>query len=219
MGVVITISGAVGGIGTSTLAYAVARQRPGGALLVDAQLSGAPLDLLTGIETEPGTRWHQIHVSSAAIEAGTIFSALPAAGGAAVLSASRLGVVQPIALTHLVEATRSVCDLVVVDIDLRSPVIDLLQPDLRVVTLPATILGIGAAVGTVAASCELVVMRSMYEDFLPTTLTQYVPHPVLGVVEHERAVWQSLRARQAPPDRSSVMQVAERITERVLNAA
>ena len=218
MGAVITISGAVGGIGTSTLAYAVARQRPARALLIDAQLSGAPLDLLTGIETEPGTRWHQIHVSSAAIEASTILSALPAAGEVAVLSSSRLGVVQPIALTHLVEATRRVCDLVVVDIDPRSPVIDLLQPDLRVVTLPATILGIGAVAGTVAETAELVIMRSMCEDFLPKTLTQYVPHPVLGVVEQERMVWQSLRARQAPPDRSSVMQVAARISERVLDA-
>ena len=72
MGSVITVSGAVGGVGTSTLAYAIASQLPQSAVLIDAQPSGTPIELLIGGESEPGTRWHQIHVATPDIDPKTV---------------------------------------------------------------------------------------------------------------------------------------------------
>ena len=219
MGAVITVSGAIGGIGTSTLAYAIALQCPGRALLIDAQLSGAPLDLLVGAESEPGTRWHQIHVASASIDPETVLSALPHQHGIAVLSSSRLGLVQPIALAHLVDATRTSVDLVVIDIASRSSAIDLLQPDEQVVTLTCTIEGVGGVLSANCATSRLVVMRSVNEDFLPTQIGKYLPNPQAGVVDHDRSVWLALRNRIPLPAKSSVMRTARRVVESARDAA
>lgn len=219
MGSVIAVSGAVGGIGTSTLAYALALRVASRAVLIDAQSSGVPIDLLIGGESEPGTRWHQIHLASAEIDSETVRNALPQWNGVRFLSANRFGTAHMPALTHLVTALRSDLDYIVVDVDGRSSLLDALQPDVHVLVVPNTIYGLGAAVPSIRDNTALVVVRSHLEDFRAEEIGGYLSQPVFGVLEHERSVWMSLRMRAALPAHARVMQVAERIILRTADAA
>ena len=219
MGSVITVSGAVGGVGTSTLAYAIASQLPQSAVLIDAQPSGTPIELLIGGESEPGTRWHQIHVATPDIDPETVLAALPSWNGLRFLSANVHGTAHQPALSHLVDALRRRCELVVVDVDARSDLIDVIQPDLRLLAVPNTIYGLGAAVAAVHADTEIVVMRSHLEDFRPEEIGKYIGNPIHGPVEIERVVWLALRTRSPLPMNTSVMQVADQLVTRIANAA
>ena len=63
---VITLSGASGGAGTTTLAAMLTRElakRENECAIVDADVraGGGGLDVLLGIEHESGSRWHDIH--------------------------------------------------------------------------------------------------------------------------------------------------------------
>lgn len=219
MGSVIAVSGAVGGVGTSTLAYAIALQGAPSAVLIDAQSSGTPLELLIGGESAPGTRWHQIQISTSAIDSETIMSALPEWNGVRFLSASRSGTVHQPALTHLVSSLRGSVEHIVIDVPARSALLDALQPDVHIMVIPNTIYGLGAAVGSLREDTKLAVVRSQLEDFRAYEITQYVAQTSLGVLEHERSVWMALRARAALPTNSSVMRLAAQVVAKVADAA
>jgi len=216
---VIAVSGAVGGIGTSTFAYALALHAAPTGTLIDARRSGVPLELLIGGESEPGTRWHQIHVTSAAIDAETIRSALPKWNDVLFLSANRLGSVRSPALAHIVDALRQGSADVVVDVDARSSLIDTIHPDLHVLVVPNTIYGLGAAVPALRENTSLLVVRTQLEDFRSDEISRYLSQPVLGVIQHERSVWMALRARKALPTDSSVMRSAALLVARTADAA
>lgn len=218
MGYVIAVCGAVGGIGASTLAYALALQAPTASVLIDARRFGTPLDLLIGAEENPGTRWHQIHVATPDIAVETVLAALPTWNGLRFLSSSAQGTVHQPAFMHLVNVLREQCN-VVIDIDARSELIDLLHPDLHIVAVPNTIYGLGGAVAAIRSESELVVMRTQLEDFRAEQFSRYLPNPVLGVVDFDRAVWIALRTREPIPGKTALMRVAESIVKRFADAA
>ncbi|WP_067718606.1 septum site-determining protein Ssd [Nocardia yamanashiensis] len=94
-GAVVAIAGACGGAGASTLAAAVAltaathyRDRT---LLIDAAPYGGGLDLLLGIEQNPGLRWPDLAIENGRISAVALHQALPAISGVSVLSCGRGG--------------------------------------------------------------------------------------------------------------------------------
>lgn len=218
MGFVIAVSGAVGGIGTSTFAYALALQARPDVVLIDARSDGTPLDLLIGAETEPGTRWHQIHVSRTDLDADMVLSALPEWQGIRFLSASRQGTAQAAALDVLTTTLRGDDHTLVVDVSARSSMLDLLQPDLHVLCVPNTIYGLGAALPSMRDDTVLVVMRSLTEDFRADDLGKYVPQPRLGVVEPQREIAMAMRARMPLPPKSSVMRAAADVMTRLHHA-
>ena len=207
MGLVVTVSGAVGGIGTSTFAYALALQQPERAVLIDAQPAGTPLDLLIGAEAEPGTRWRHVHVT-ADIGPETIRAALPSWQRIRFLSADRERTANAAALLHLVSALRA-DDLVILDIDARNPVLETLQPDLRVLLVPTTIYGLGAALCVEGAVPVLV--ETMPADFSVHDFAQYLPG--VATFNHELAVWQLMRETSMPPLTSSVMRAAAAVMQ------
>ncbi|MDO5031870.1 septum site-determining protein Ssd [Corynebacterium sp.] len=84
----VAVTGSAGGVGTSTLALAIAREADA-ALLVDASPYSGGLDLLAGIESEPGARWPDFAAGTGAVDPVELARALPSAGGLAVLSAAR----------------------------------------------------------------------------------------------------------------------------------
>lgn len=219
MGSVIAVSGAVGGIGASTLAYAIASQVPQSSVLIDARTSGVPLELLIGGEAEPGTRWHQIHISTPDIDPETVLAALPEWNGVRFLSSNAQGVVHQPAFLHIVSVLREHCQFVVIDIGARSELLEALQPDLHVLAVPNTIYGLGAAVASLRQNTELVVTRSHLEDFRPDELARYLQQPSLGTIEIERTVWLALRTRSALPTNTTVMKTADRIIMRLADAA
>lgn len=214
MGHVATVSGAVGGIGTSTLAYALALQPSTVVALIDAQSDGAPLDILIGSEGVPGARWSQVRVQSEAIDADTILDALPEHAGIHVLSSDRAGTSDARALRFLVGALRDHCDLVVLDIPSRDTGLDALQPDLRVMLLPPTVAALGSALA--APSTDLIVVADIGRADFPIGATgDYLGGEVAGVVRWQRAVTMAAAQCVPPPASSDVMKVAAGIWGRL----
>ncbi|TQF74977.1 hypothetical protein FK531_02665 [Rhodococcus spelaei] len=161
-GAMIAVLGGRGGAGASTLAAATAltasARRGRGGLLVDCDPRGGGLDLLLGVERNPGLRWPAVVIEGGAVSAAALHDALPRTDdGVAVLSCGRgAGAAAPgaAALRAVVEAGRGVGDLVVCDVP-RQPgsatetVLDL--ADLVVVVVPAQ-LRAAAAAETLAAA-------------------------------------------------------------------
>ena len=98
----IAVVGTSGGVGVSTFAAALARTKcsdDGRALLIDATPYSGGLDLLLGIEAEPGARWPELTVGDGSIDAADLYRALPSTrDGVAVLSATRSTVADPFRL-------------------------------------------------------------------------------------------------------------------------
>lgn len=97
-GRVIAVAGACGGAGTSTFAAALARRlrRAGESTsLVDLVVPGAGVDVLLGVEDEPGARWPELAAARGEVDGAGLLAALPRWGSVPVLSASRLHVERP----------------------------------------------------------------------------------------------------------------------------
>jgi hypothetical protein len=82
---VLGVLGAVGGIGTSTVAAALAQV--GAAVLVDADPAAGGADVLLGIEGVPGARWSGVRLAGGRLDPGAFADGLPRWGRARVLAA------------------------------------------------------------------------------------------------------------------------------------
>lgn len=90
--VVVGVVGARGGAGASTVvaALAVAGVARGlGVVLVDGQHTGAGVDVLLGVEEQPGLRWADLQDARGDVDASRLLGLLPRWSGAYVLSADR----------------------------------------------------------------------------------------------------------------------------------
>lgn len=88
------VVGACGGAGTSVLAAALARalrRRAGAAALVDLDVPGAGLDVLLGVEADPGARWPELADARGSLDADGLVAALPRWRAVPLLSGSREG--------------------------------------------------------------------------------------------------------------------------------
>ena len=218
MGQVITVSGAVGGIGTSTFAYAMALQSGSSTVLIDAQPSGAPIDLLLGMEREPGTRWSQVRVQSDAISADAVLSALPQRDGVHVLSADADAVADPRAAVHLVRALRTQCDLVVIDLPARHALHEVDLADVRVLLVPPTVLGVGAVLAS-AVPTHLIIVDTGNGDFAAAHIAQYLPHATPRTIRWQHAIGAAGRACTPPPDHTDAMRIAADLWQEVSQRA
>lgn len=120
----IAVVGASGGVGTSTLAVALARtvsHSQDAALLIDAISHSGGLDLLMGLESAPGARWPDVSVGTGTIDATGLASALPTSSdGITVLSTTRSQVETPFrlqaeAVDRMVSAAASGFHVIIVD--------------------------------------------------------------------------------------------------------
>lgn len=83
----LSIAGAVGGAGTSTLSAAVATQAAG-SVLIDADPRGGGLDLLLGVEEHTGVRWNDLGRATG-LDAAALLAALPEVEGFRLLGPAR----------------------------------------------------------------------------------------------------------------------------------
>ena len=91
---VVGVIGGRGGAGASTLAVGLAAVAAGSGvatLLVDADPLGGGLDLLVGVEQEPGLRWADLAGARGRLQPGVLSGMLPAVDDLAVLSWGRSG--------------------------------------------------------------------------------------------------------------------------------
>ncbi len=85
-GGVIAVVGGKGGVGASVFAAAIATCAKPAALLVDLDPLGAGVDLLFGLERQPGLRWPDLRLQGGRVSAAALQRALPNKGMVAVLS-------------------------------------------------------------------------------------------------------------------------------------
>ena len=117
----IGVVGACGGVGTSVFAAALAAAaaRAGArTVLVDGARDGGGLDVLLGIEDEPGLRWPDLHAARGEVVGEQLHALLPCWRGVSVLSADRT---RPATLPDdvprdVLGALTAACDVVVHDV-------------------------------------------------------------------------------------------------------
>ncbi|MFP7365079.1 septum site determining protein [Corynebacterium callunae] len=101
-GQVIGVMGAVGGVGASTLAAALARKRSGltSTVLIDGVPASGGIDLLMGVEEVLGARWPDVGFNRGTVQAKDVLQALPQSKDTvAVLSTARSKIIDPFQLT------------------------------------------------------------------------------------------------------------------------
>ena len=118
---VIGVVGACGGVGTSVFAAAlaaVAARAGARTVLVDGARDGGGLDVLLGIEDEPGLRWPDLHAARGEVGGDQLHALLPCWQGASVLSADRTRpATLPDDVPHdVLGALTAACDVVVHDV-------------------------------------------------------------------------------------------------------
>ena len=208
MSTLVTVSGAVGGIGTSTFAYAIALHCNSGAVLIDAQPDGVALDVLVGAEECAGTRWSQVHIRTAEINAQAILAALPHHGRLHILSSDSEAAADSSAIPYLVRALQQDGVDVILDISTRNPLRKSLDPDVDVVLLPPTLPGIVAARTALLAMTQVVLVEAGTSEVLPRLVAEYLDREIAGVVRWQRGVALSATAGVPPPAGTDVMRVA-----------
>lgn len=126
-GAVIGVVGARGGVGASTLAALVAARasRRTATALVDLDEAAGGIDVLVGLEEEPGARWPDLAAARGAVDGRDVVALLPRWGRVVVLSAdrSRPVTVDPAAAGDVVAALAAASGCVVVDLG-RARVLD-----------------------------------------------------------------------------------------------
>lgn len=91
----ISVMGACGGVGASTLSTAIATAASASghsAALVDGDAAAGGLEFIIGAEREPGLRWSDLQVATGAIGLAELQSVLPRKHGVDVISFGRTGV-------------------------------------------------------------------------------------------------------------------------------
>lgn len=239
LGAVVAVIGARGGAGASTLAAATAvtaARRGSGALLVDCDPLGGGLDLLVGVEQEPGLRWPELSVTDGRVRAGALHDALPRAAvggsgrGPAVLSCARTAHgPERTAVTAVLEAGRRGGDTVVCDLP-RYPTEAALAAlggtDLAVLVVPADLrsCAAGGRVAQVLAehtgTVELVVRGPSPGGITAGEAARSVGLPLLATMRPEGGLERGTeRGRPPGSGRGPLVTAALAVLDRLSGAA
>jgi secretion/DNA translocation related CpaE-like protein len=120
-GRIVCVVGSGAGAGASTFAATLAlgaATRSLRTLLVDGDSLGGGIDILLGIEDQPGVRWRDLAETRGRLGAQTLHQALPACDGLSVLSWGREGsaAISIEAMSAVLDAATRGFDLVVIDL-------------------------------------------------------------------------------------------------------
>jgi secretion/DNA translocation related CpaE-like protein len=119
-GPVVAVLGARGGAGATVFAAALGHSAAA-ALLVDVDPWSGGVDLVVGIEHEPGLRWPDLTIQGGRLSNQALRDALPRRDGVSVLSGGRAGGdVDAIALAAVVDAGRRGGETVICDLPRQS---------------------------------------------------------------------------------------------------
>lgn len=226
----VTLTGAVGGIGTSTLAGATAARavrRGLGALLLDADPLGAGLDLLLGAEHAAGLRWGALDAADGHIGADRLSRLLPRADDVAVLTHERVGDADvddrvpvvpglPVqAVPGVLTAATRAFDVVVADVPRRpDPLCDVVlsRASGAVLLVPEDVRGVAAARQVLPGLRERAPAVMLLSVCRPhglgaAALTEALRLPVVARVRHDRRLPARLD-HAVPPERSRTVRRA-----------
>jgi secretion/DNA translocation related CpaE-like protein len=197
-GDVIAIVGGTGGVGASTAAATLARHTCDlgrSVALVDADPRSARLDLLLGVEDEPGARWPDLSQSSGYIDPDSLLDALPDAHGVSLLTwDDDVQRVPATAMTAAVSALVARCEVVVVDLgraqgEAVEPLLAL--SSLVVMIVPARVRAVASArrllpiLAPASERLQLIVRMPSPGGLDPVDIQQSLGLPLLGEIAHD----------------------------------
>lgn len=231
-GRLVTVVGGSGGVGTSSLAAALAvgaatRGLP--AMLVDLDVLGGGIDLLVGAEGVAGWRWPRLGVAQGHL--GDLTGHLPRIGGLDVLSTTRdddVGQLAPEAVRAVLSSATRSHRLVVVDVSrsLSPAALEALRRStLTLLMASADVRGIAAArrmadsLRDLTNGLALVVRRSGGPVIEPDVVAESVGLPLAGVVRTDASLRQASE-RGDPPgraQRSPLGRLSGRLLDRLLH--
>lgn len=228
-GAVLAVTGGSGGVGTSTLAAALALA--GGrdglrALLLDTDPAGGGIDVLLGAEQLPGWRWSRFGAARGHL--GDIADQLPHCDGVDVLAVDRAGpglVLRPDQLAAVLDSAARGHDLTVVDLPrhLDPAHEEVLRRADRVLLLArADVRGVAAAdhaARVLVPRCrvlEVVVRSGPGHTLEPTLVAEALDLPLAGVLAEDHTV-RGAAERGDPPGRSARSSLARLCTRLLLD--
>lgn len=191
---VVALVGGSGGLGTSSVTVALSVVAASGGrrvAVVELAEAGGGLDLLLGVESMPGLRWHEL--ANATGELGGLADQLVSVDGVSLLAMSRGSRTEPTAaaVSAVLRSLRRTEDLIVVDAGdgRRLPWLTDAQP---VLLAAADVRGVAAA-RMVAEQHDLVraqlVVRTGPGSTLPSeAVADALGLPLLGTIRHDPAV-------------------------------
>jgi hypothetical protein len=201
---VTVVVGAVGGVGTSTLAALLARRRAaegGRVVLVDLDGAHGGVEVLLGVERTAGARWPDLAQVRGTLAPGDLDGLLPEWRGVEVLSAGRSGGADDEAVAAVVRGLLASGREVVADLSARelrpeSALADLLEHGLlgdgwALLVTGQDVLGVAAAVGpreVLGARARLVLRRRARARVAPAEAARALDVPLLAMVPTDRGV-------------------------------
>lgn len=179
---VVGVLGGSGGVGASTLAAALATSA-GRSVLIDCDPVGGGVDVLLGIEAEPGARWSGLQVDGGRLDPELLEEGLPRWGDVGVLAADAAP--PPAAIEQVVTAAAEL-GTVVLDLPrepgpLRSAALACCR--LCVVLASSRVAGLAAARATlpVGVALGVVLRRGPSGDSVPSVdAARMLGVPLLG---------------------------------------
>lgn len=198
-GTVVTVVGARGGAGASTLACALALHGAASGIrttLVDADAAGAGIDLVLGAEDVAGLRWPDLALVEGRIPGDSLVEALPRSHGLSFLSCTRdqAAGVPPETLDAVVFAMRRVVDLVVIDAPRGDAAVQshvLAATDLLLVLAPAEVRAVAAghrwvqSTGVPRAAIRTIARLPGGGELSAASVAEAVGAPLLGHVRDD----------------------------------
>lgn len=211
-GALVALIGAGGGAGASTIAagLALAAVRCGRTVaVVDLDVTGGGLDVVFGIERDPGVRWAAVAGADGELDGEALLEALPAARSIGVLSHGReLTPVPDPVVAAAVDGLSSVCDLLLLDAGTPGQ-LEVLPADATVVVVAhGSVRGTAAAAATVsalrAAGRDPVVVLRDVSTRLAAQFADVLDAPVLARIGTERRVERALDRGVCPGARGEL---------------
>lgn len=242
-GAVVAVVGACGGAGASTMAASIALESAGrddapATLLIDADHLGSGLDVLLGIENNPGLRWSGLTVEGGRISAVALRDALPDCG-------TRLRVLScgsppsrpkshgpdshgptPTSMRAVIDAASREGEVVVCDVSRSpSPVSDYVldRADLAVLVVPATVRAciagqkVAAWVSRHNPNLGVVVRGPAPGGLTATDVEESLKLPLLASMRADRTLSRAVELRGLAPRGRSPLRAAARSVLGVLD--
>jgi secretion/DNA translocation related CpaE-like protein len=211
-GRIVTVMGAGGGAGASTLAAGLARVANAAGqrvLLVDADPLSAGIDLVLGADDATGGRWSDVLGISGRINPNVLRDALPNLDGITILGPARQTSVElnPAAFTQVLEAGIRGFDLIVVDLPCAISAINacaLSKASSALLIAPAHVLATCRAVVVVEyikqhTTALQFIVRQVRDGLDPSVVAEAVRVPLAHTMSDRSRVFEAANTAD-PPD-------------------
>lgn len=197
---VISLTPAVGGAGTSTLAGALAiawAKQNCKVVVIDGDSSSVGLDVTFGMDQEPGMRWSHLLEREAQIRGDVVLSELPQRNGVYLLSNDSLTENQITPhIPEIIDSIQNICDYIIIDnAPSVIPRIELTSRDLTVNSLLVMTNSLRACAVAHSllkdddgSNTSLVVREIAGADLAPLSIAQSLNRPLWGSIASDSRV-------------------------------